>query len=386
MRKERRLQLSLYLLSFLGGFPYRRKRESKNVKMKSLTKSKVCFLNEAAKPSREESNSGSKHYKASVGWRLWVGCVVLVMLCHVIAALMQIPRINHNFRQQTTLRVANKVRETITSLTVVAMEAHLLSTSSLALLTAGQCLDLLPDSRGHSSNFFSDVSVAVSGVLFIISSSFVLTSYVIHIQVRQNFEEGVLYLFTQYVETTIYILVNAFVITFLYTVIQINCGALETVRKQLKEAWTRKREEEAALPTILYGKHGLGETKAKVPKNDLSSSTHSQTKYNVTKFDEDLGKVTKNIRVILAQLHALQRSLKRFLGLPVTLIMLISVVYSILACFFLSYMDTMTASMLLMSISYFTMALVPQLLLSNFPVLLQTQVRKPAALDQSMYW
>lgn len=376
MRKERRLQLSLYLLSLLGGFPYRRNRESKDVKKKSLVESKVCFLNEAAKPSRKESKSASKHYQASLGLRFWAGCVALVMLCHVIAAVMQIPQNYHAFRHQKTLRVANKVREIITSLTIVAMEAHIMSTSSLAILTADQCLDLLPASRGHSSKLFADVSVAVSSVLFIISSISVLISYVIHIQLVPNIEQGVLYLFTQYVETIIYILVNAFVITYLYTVIQIQCGAFEAVREQLKEAWTRKAEEEPPLPTISYSKHCLGETKAKLPKNSLGSCTHLQTKYNVNKFGEDLGKVTKNIRVILAQVHALQRSLKRFLGLPITLIMLISVVYSILACFFLSYIGTMTVAVFLMSISYFTMALVPQLLLSNFPVLLQNQVRK----------
>lgn len=350
------------------------------MKVKPLTDTQVSFLNDAGEVDQEESKSGSRHYQASLGWRLWAGCVALLMVCHVIAALLEIPNPSSEFMKQKTLSVANKVREIITNLTVVVMEVHLLSKSSLALLTASQCLDLLPASREHSGSLSSHVLVALSGVLFIISSSSVLTSYVVHAHMRCDLTQGgVVYVFTQSVETIIYILVNAFVITFLYIVIQILCGALRTVRKQLKEAWMRKkRAGDVVTPPIPYCKMCLREIKAKIPSKDFGSNTNSQTKRHIIKVGEDLTKITKNSREILMQLHALQRSLNHFLGLPVTVIMLISVVYSILACFFLSYMNMVTAWMRVMAASYFTMALMPQLLLSNFPVLLQTQVGIPA--------
>lgn len=349
--------------------------------METFPETKLCSLDAGAGTSETESKNSSKYYEVRLGYRIWTGCVALVMLCHAVVALFEIPNTNQKFTTQVTLLVANKVREVITSLTVVVMEVYLLSKSSLALLTASQCLDLLPASHGHSSSFSSNVWVTVSGIFFIICNIVVLTSYVAHsTHVERNIKnEAILYSFTQCTETIIYLLVNTFVIIFFYTVIQILCGVLENVRKQLMEAWATKQKWESATQQTPCVLPCHAETIAKGSSTDPSFCTHAG-KNSKVKFPEDLADVTKSSRTMLAQLQTLQRSLNRYLGLPVTLIMLTSVIYSILACFYLSYMRRMTGWMRLMSISYLAMAIVPQLLLSNFPVFLQTQVGWPADL------
>ena len=326
----------------------------------------------AQMPLRRASTEDAPHYQTRVVWQVWACCLVLVLLCYTGVVVIEIPHVkSHYVAWPKTLMVANKVREIITSVTVLMMEVYLLSSSSLALETSNQYLNLLPASGRHSARLSTDAWLAVSGVVFLAGNCLVLSSYIFYL-IQKGDNWYIYFVFTQYIETILYLLINSFVISYFYTVILLFCGVFERIKTQLLEACSKSKDgTDVNLQKSIFGR----EVSVQPPDIDTNSSKHMRTKVKANKASEDLTKITKDCQRTLTQLHLLQHSLNRFLGLPITLIMLTSVVYSLLACFYLSYMSHVTSAMQLMSVSYFMIGILPELLLSNLPVLLQTKVR-----------
>ena len=333
------------------------------------------YVSEAGQ--RRASSERPPRFHTRAGWRVWAWCVGLILVCYVTLVVFEVPRVGTRYSTwPATLMVANKVREMITSLTVLITEIYLLASSSRAVETANLYLDLLPASGRRPATIQTDLCVAVSGVLFLGGNCVVLASYVYYLTYN-GICGYIFYVITQYVETILYLLINCFVVTYLYTVVLLFCAVFERIKRQLVEACSKcDVTEDVNLRRIIFNMY-RGETNVQPPDIDTDAATHRRANSKANKGGEDLVKIAKDSRRTLTQLHLLHYSLNRYLGLPITLIMLISVVYSILACFYLSFMYFMTNAMRVMSVSYFMIGFLPQILLSNLPVLLQTQVRPP---------
>ncbi|XP_045113754.1 uncharacterized protein LOC123506010 [Portunus trituberculatus] len=370
MEDCRRLRVSLFLLRLVGGFPYQRRKT--NEYMKTVTQVYTqMYVSEAGQ--RRASAERPPRYHARTGWRVWAWCLGIILVCYVTLVVFEVPRVGTRYSAwPATLMVANKVREMITSLTVLVTEVYLLASSSRAVETTNQYLDLLPASGRRPATLTTDLCVAVSGLLFLGGNCIVLASYVYYLSYN-GICGYIFYVITQYVETILYLLINCFVIAYLYTVILLFCTMFEKMKRQLVEACSKwDISEDVNLRRIISQMYAC-EASVQPPDTDTDVVTHRRVNSKANKGSEDLARVAKDCRRTLTQLHLLHYSLNRYLGLPITLIMLTSVVYSILACFYLSYMFFMTNAMRVMSVSYFMIGVLPQILLSNLPVLLQTQ-------------
>ncbi|XP_063883953.1 uncharacterized protein LOC135112926 [Scylla paramamosain] len=380
MENCRRLQLSLFLLRLVGGFPYQRREN--NEYMKTVTQV-YTQMHASEAGHRRASAERPPRYQARVGWRVWAWCLGLILVCYVTLVLFEVQRVNTRYSSwPTTLMVANKVREMITALTVLVTEVYLLASSSSAVETVNQYLDLMPVSRRRPATLLTDLWVAVSGVLFLGGNCIVLTSYVYYLTYN-GICGYIFYVITQYIETILYLLINCFVIAYLYTVILLFCVIFERIKRQLVGACSRLDVREDVNIHKIILKMYEGEASVQPPDTESDVATHRRAN-KANKVSEDLKRIAKDCRRTLSQMHLLHYALNRYLGLPITLIMLTSVVYSILACFYLSYMYFMTTAMRIMSVSYFLIGVLPQILLSNLPVLLQTQDEELRLLIRSL--
>ncbi|KAK8383283.1 hypothetical protein O3P69_011632 [Scylla paramamosain] len=341
MENCRRLQLSLFLLRLVGGFPYQRREN--NEYMKTVTQVYTqMHVSEAG------HRRASAERPPSLPGQSWLAGVGVVPGAHL----------------------------------VLVTEVYLLASSSSAVETVNQYLDLMPVSRRRPATLLTDLWVAVSGVLFLGGNCIVLTSYVYYL-IHNGICGYIFHVITQYIETILYLLINCFVITYLYTVILLFCVVFERIKRQLIGVCSRLDVREDVNIHKIILKMYEGEASVQPPDTESDVATHRRAN-KANKVSEDLKRIAKDCRRTLSQMHLLHYSLNRYLGLPITLIMLTSVVYSILACFYLSYMYFMTTAMRIMSVSYFLIGVLPQILLSNLPVLLQTQDEELRLLIRSL--
>lgn len=372
MENCRRLQLSLFFLRLVGGFPYQRRENNEYMKTVTQVYTQTHVID--AGPRRAAAERPPR-YQARAGWRVWTWCLGLILVCFVTLIAFEVPNVTTRYSSwPMTLTVANRVREMITSVTVLVTEVYLLTSSSRAVETANQYLDLLPDSRRSSATLLTDVCVVVCGVLFLGGISLILTAYVYYLTYN-GICGYIFYVITQHVEIILYLLINCSVISYLYTVILLFCSVFEKIKRQLVEASSKCYVgEDVNLHKIILKMY---ECEASVQPSDTETdfTTHRRPNTKANKGSDDLPRTAKHCRRTLTQLHLLQYSLNRYLGLPITLIMFTSIVYSILACFYMSFMFFLTNAMRVMSVAYLLIGVLPQILLSNMPVLLQTQVR-----------
>lgn len=123
------LQISLYLLKILGGFPFRRKEEKASV----ISETSV-LKSFSSKPHRLDLRKvqytqrleAVHKYELSRGWKLWSSVVFATVLCYLVYTILVLFSYYESSysHYDNTFFVAKKIRVFICSASIVLMMAY----------------------------------------------------------------------------------------------------------------------------------------------------------------------------------------------------------------------------------------------------------------------
>ncbi|KAK3856445.1 hypothetical protein Pcinc_037239 [Petrolisthes cinctipes] len=333
-----------------------------------------CGHSEAAGDMAERGNkiTGLGKYRNSTWLKLWSVLVWLSLVCYSILVLYRVPTFrNGTISRDQTLLIAHKVRDLITPPTLVTMTLNFLLKSSSALEIVRNCERIENELTRSSTNprRVLCLFVMTTGVLFITGYCCILTTYGGYFFLVPSLDTS-----TQMYENVFYFLVTSFVMIFYYHKVMLLCHAYERLKISFLEGFREEQQhegEDLQLENIaencttpyhpwwrqnktLSVSHGdilYPETVRTLQTNNRSTGIQEMRRQKKTKHKQ---KVAREGMATLANLHNLHRQLNSYLGLPLTLIMTTSVIYSVLACFYFSYVMMMEVKRLVLTAGFNT--------------------------------
>lgn len=206
--------------------------------------------------------------------------------------------------------------------------------------------------------------------------------------------------------------------TFFYSAVRIMCTVYEDITTSVSQtfsssknqSYSQKVPEGAPLgtseisrisqrqyPTYLLRSMSLCElteagkysrtnvTRSKETFINIPSSLHEHHSASHFNDEQESGSITSTncfclqmlrneVQTMLIEVRQFHQLLNDYLGPLITLIILTSLVYSILSCFYLFNFTQFSLAMRAVSVSYVGLAFLPLVVLTNIPVMLQTQV------------
>lgn len=415
-------QVSLMLLKALGGFPFTKSKNTSGVVPKD---------NHQKVPSSHQREDGLSDYgyydqlqrrdvyKQSRGWMLWSLCVSVIMVCYLVNTIVVVHFMGEGdlIIHKSTFVVAKKTHITICSLSIFLMVTYMTANKWTAkeMITK---LNILLNTYEPTEDLIHKIFFMINMVLFWSSYCCTLVIYIFYVIFKPSMNVA-----REICTSFLYCLVNTIAMTFFYSATRVMCTVYQDIRTHLScvisssddtERWCYR--DAGSSPFVVSATTSCTNCHCKAttglirtePLCEVESVESTNISTNIThRKDESLSvprnwhngdprginSKPKKERVVAAKhqlltlqvflkeiqknllaVHAFHRSLIDYLGALITLMMLTSVVYCILSCFYLSYLHQFNIPKRFMSVAYLVMAILPVVVLANIPVMLQSQV------------